>query len=67
MPPPLVSNPARGAAAHRRPRNCWPRSWLVYSPNQNLAIGFGFTKGLNSASQDWSCFSGFVVPLARRW
>lgn len=40
---------------------------LVYSPSKQLAIDAGFTKGLNSMSQDWSFFTGFVVPLAKLW
>ena len=39
----------------------------VYMPDKRLAIDFGFTCGLNSASQDWSVFTGVVVPLARLW
>lgn len=37
---------------------------LTYSPTPRLAIDFGVAKGLNSASQDWSFFTGIVVPLA---
>jgi len=40
---------------------------LVYSPSKQLAIDVGFAKGLNSASQDWSLFSGFVMPLGKFW
>ena len=40
---------------------------LVYQPNKRLAIDVGLAKGLNGASQDWSFFSGVVVPLARLW
>lgn len=38
---------------------------LVYSPSKQLAIDVGFTRGLNPASQDWSIFTGFVVPLGK--
>jgi len=38
-----------------------------YNPSKRLAIDFGVAKGLNRAAQDWSVFSGFVVPLARLW
>jgi hypothetical protein len=40
---------------------------VAYAPSKRLTIDFGFTKGLNSASQDWSIFSGFVVPVANLW
>src|SRR5471032_179056 len=39
----------------------------TYNPSKRLAIDFGAAKGLNRAAQDWSVFSGFVVPLARLW
>ncbi len=37
---------------------------LTYSPTPRMAIDFGVAKGLNSASQDWSFFTGIVVPIA---
>ena len=40
---------------------------LVYQPNKRLAIDVGLAKGLNGASQDWSFFSGIVMPLATLW
>lgn len=40
---------------------------FIYSPDQRFAIDAGFAKGLNSASQNWSFFTGFVVPIARLW
>lgn len=40
---------------------------VVYSPNNRYSIDFGVAKGLNSASQDWSFFTGFVVPIAKLW
>ena len=39
----------------------------TYSPTKQLAIDFGFARGLNRASPKWSFFSGFVMPLARLW
>lgn len=40
---------------------------LTYSPTPRMAIDFGVAKGLNDASQDWSFFSGIVVPIANFW
>lgn len=40
---------------------------LTYNPTPRLAIDVGVAKGLTSASQDWSFFSGLVVPLANFW
>jgi hypothetical protein len=40
---------------------------LSYSPSKKLTVDFGFAKGLNNASPDWSLFTGFVVPLTRLW
>jgi len=39
----------------------------TYNPSKRLAIDVGVAKGLNRAAQDWSLFSGLVVPLARLW
>ena len=39
----------------------------TYNPSKRLAIDFGFARGLNPASPDWSLFSGLVLPLARLW
>ncbi|TFW30661.1 transporter [Duganella callida] len=39
----------------------------TYSVNKNLVIDFGAARGLTSASQDWSLFSGVVLPLAKLW
>jgi hypothetical protein len=38
---------------------------LSYAPNPNLVVDVGLAHGLNSASPNWSLFSGFVIPLAR--
>lgn len=40
---------------------------LTYSPTPRMAIDFGVAKGLNNASQDWSFFTGIVVPVANLW
>lgn len=40
---------------------------LAYSPSRQMTIDFGVAKGLNSASPDWSIFSGVVVPIASFW
>lgn len=40
---------------------------LTYSPTPRLAIDFGVAKGLNNASQDWSVFTGIVMPVANFW
>jgi hypothetical protein len=40
---------------------------LTYSPTPRMAIDFGVAKGLTNASQDWSIFSGIVLPLANFW
>ncbi len=40
---------------------------LTYSPTPRMAIDFGVAKGLNDASQDWSFFTGIVVPVANFW
>jgi hypothetical protein len=39
----------------------------TYSPTKRLTIDWGVSKGLNSASTDWSLFSGVVLPLAKLW
>jgi hypothetical protein len=39
----------------------------TYSPTKRMAIDFGVAKGLNHASQDWSLFSGIVVPIGKFW
>jgi hypothetical protein len=39
----------------------------TYAPDKRLAIDIGVAKGLTAASQDWSVFSGLVVPLAKLW
>ena len=44
--------------------------WLAaatYSPSKRLSIDFGVAKGMNPASQDWSVFSGVVMPIAKLW
>lgn len=38
---------------------------LTYAPNKRLAFDVGVARGLNNASQDWSLFSGVVMPLAK--
>ena len=40
---------------------------VVYNPSKWYAIDVGMAKGLTSKSQDWSIFSGFVIPIARLW
>ena len=40
---------------------------VSYSPDKRYAIDVGVTRGLNSASQDWSLFAGMVVPVAKLW
>lgn len=40
---------------------------VSYSPGKRYAIDVGVARGLNSASQDWSFFTGFVIPVARLW
>lgn len=40
---------------------------LAYSPNKRLSIDFGLAKGLTNASQDWSFFTGVVIPVAKLW
>jgi hypothetical protein len=39
----------------------------TYSPTKRVTIDFGVAKGLTHASQDWSLFSGIVVPVANFW
>ncbi|KRB71306.1 hypothetical protein [Noviherbaspirillum sp. Root189] len=39
----------------------------VYSPNKRYAIDIGISKGLTKSSQDWSIFSGFVIPVGKLW
>lgn len=44
--------------------------WLAaatYSPSKRLSIDFGVARGMNHASQDWSVFSGVVMPIAKLW
>lgn len=38
-----------------------------YSPSKRLTIDFGVLKGLNSASPNWSFFTGLVFPIAKLW
>ena len=40
---------------------------VSYSPGKRYAIDVGVARGLNGASQDWSFFTGFVIPVARLW
>jgi hypothetical protein len=40
---------------------------LSYAPTKKISLDAGFARGLNSASPDWSFFTGMVVPLARLW
>ena len=40
---------------------------ISYSPGKRYAIDVGVARGLNGASQDWSFFTGFVIPVARLW
>jgi hypothetical protein len=40
---------------------------LAYSPSKWLTFDVGIAKGLTSASQDWSVFTGVVMPIARLW
>jgi hypothetical protein len=40
---------------------------VSYSPGKRYAIDVGVARGLNSASQDWSFFTGFVIPVAKLW
>jgi hypothetical protein len=40
---------------------------LTYSPSKRLVIDAGLARGLTSASQDWSFFTGFVMPIAKLW
>ena len=40
---------------------------LAYSPDKKYSIDFGLAKGLTRASQDWSMFTGLVIPVATLW
>jgi len=40
---------------------------LTYSPSNRLTIDCGVAKGLTKASQDWSLFTGIVLPIAKFW
>ncbi|MFZ6648175.1 transporter [Undibacterium sp. TJN25] len=40
---------------------------FTYSPSKRMTIDFGVVRGLNSASPDWSLFTGIVVPVAKLW
>ncbi|HEX2604337.1 MAG TPA: transporter [Oxalicibacterium sp.] len=40
---------------------------VTYNPTPRLAIDIGVAKGLTNASQDWSLFTGIVLPLANLW
>ncbi|MBC7501929.1 MAG: transporter [Herminiimonas sp.] len=39
----------------------------TFSPTKRMTIDFGVIKGLTQASQDWSFFSGIVLPIAKLW
>lgn len=40
---------------------------LAYSPNKNMTIDFGVSKGLNKLSHGYSLFAGVVIPIAKLW
>ena len=40
---------------------------LAYSPNKNMTIDFGVSKGLNKLSHGYSLFAGVVLPIAKLW
>lgn len=40
---------------------------LAYSPDRQLTMDVGIARGLNRASQDWSLFTGLVIPVAILW
>lgn len=40
---------------------------ISYSPGKRYAVDVGVARGLNGASQDWSLFSGLVIPVAKLW
>lgn len=40
---------------------------VSYSPDKRYAVDVGVARGLNGASQDWSFFTGLVIPVAKLW
>ena len=40
---------------------------VSYSPGRRYAIDVGLARGINAASQDWSFFTGLVIPVAKLW
>lgn len=40
---------------------------VSYSPGKRYALDVGVARGLNGASQDWSVFTGLVIPVAKLW
>ena len=40
---------------------------ISYSPGKRYAVDIGLARGLNSASQDYSLFTGLVIPVAKLW
>ena len=40
---------------------------VSYSPGKRYAVDVGLARGLNNASQDWSLFTGLVIPVAKLW
>lgn len=40
---------------------------VSYSPGKRYALDVGVARGLNHLSQDWSFFTGIVIPVAKLW
>jgi hypothetical protein len=38
-----------------------------YSPTHDYAVDIGVAKGLTRQSQDWSVFTGLVIPVGKFW
>ena len=38
---------------------------FTYSPTKRLSLDAGFTKGVSSAANDWTFFTGIVIPVAK--
>lgn len=39
----------------------------TFSPTKRMTVDFGIARGLARASQDWSFFTGIVLPVAKLW
>ena len=56
-----------GSHQNGLPSNTQLLTALAYSPNKQITIDFGVSKGLNKFSHGYSLFAGLVIPIAKLW